>query len=217
MKTNTKKLNGIDYIGVSVGALILNEQRQILLTKRSQNARNEKGCWEAPGGSVDFGETLEMAVIREMQEELGINIKIIYQFPAENHLIPTEKQHWVATTFLCFLTKNQEPTVQEPEKCDGFGWFDFSDLPRPLSLITQKDITKLGNFDLSVMPGVYRHFKGNKYQVINVAKHSETLEKMVIYQSLYNNSISKIWVRPQKMFFETVSYNGKKVKRFTKI
>lgn len=50
---------GIDYIGVSAGALIVNKKGEILLTKRSMKARNEKGKWEAPGGQVHFGETRE--------------------------------------------------------------------------------------------------------------------------------------------------------------
>ena len=46
---------GIDYIGVSAGAIIFNEKGEIFLSKRSQNTKNEKGCWETPGGSVEFG------------------------------------------------------------------------------------------------------------------------------------------------------------------
>jgi hypothetical protein len=50
--------------------------------------------------------------------------------------------------------------------------------------------------------------------VIGVAKHSETLEELVVYEALYDNPRSKLWVRPKKMFLETVAYNGKKVPRF---
>jgi len=217
MKTKSIMHKGVDYIGVSVGALILNEKRQILLTQRSQNSRNEKGCWEAPGGSVDFGETLEEAVRREMREELGIDIQIIHQFPAENHLIPNEKQHWIATTFLCFLTSDQKPIIKELDKCDALGWFFLDKLPSPLSLITQADILKLKNYNLSLLPGTYQHYKGKKYQVLNVGKHSENLEEMVIYQALYDNPISQIWIRPKKMFLESIAKDNRKVKRFTKI
>ena len=56
---------GIDYIGVSVGALIFNDKGELFLGKRSQQATNEKGSWEAPGGGVDFGETREQAIRRE--------------------------------------------------------------------------------------------------------------------------------------------------------
>ncbi len=62
--------------------------------------------------------------------------------------------------------------------------------------------------------GVYRHYKGKEYRVIGVAKHSETLEDLVIYETLYENNISKLWVRPLAMFMETVEIDGKKVPRF---
>lgn len=62
--------------------------------------------------------------------------------------------------------------------------------------------------------GKYRHFKGMEYRVIGVAKHSETLEDLVVYEALYNNPQSKLWVRPLKMFLETVTRDGKTFKRF---
>ena len=63
--------------------------------------------------------------------------------------------------------------------------------------------------------GTYRHSKtGNYYRVIGVAKHSETLEELVVYECLYDNPESKLWVRPRKMFEEQVEINGKKVPRF---
>jgi len=62
--------------------------------------------------------------------------------------------------------------------------------------------------------GIYEHYKGKKYRVIGVAKHSETLEDLVVYEPLYENTTSKLWVRPLAMFFETVEVNGKRVPRF---
>ena len=62
--------------------------------------------------------------------------------------------------------------------------------------------------------GRYRHFKGMEYNVIAVAKHSETLEDMVVYEALYDNKVSKIWVRPLKMFTEKVERDGKILNRF---
>ena len=67
----------------------------------------------------------------------------------------------------------------------------------------------------SILPGVYRHYKGNRYQVLYLAKHSETLEDMEVYQALYGEY--GIWVRPASMWNETVDYQGKQVKRFTYI
>lgn len=58
----------------------------------------------------------------------------------------------------------------------------------------------------------YRHFKGNEYIVLHLAKHSETEEDMVVYQALYGER--GIWVRPLSMFLEKVEVNGKYVNRF---
>lgn len=60
--------------------------------------------------------------------------------------------------------------------------------------------------------GRYRHFKGKEYEVIGVAKHSETLEEMVVYKALYGEG--QTWVRPLAMFLEEVEIDGKKIPRF---
>lgn len=63
--------------------------------------------------------------------------------------------------------------------------------------------------------GIYQHIKTrNFYRVIGVALHSETLEELVMYECLYENDKSKLWVRPKKMFLETIELNGKVVPRF---
>jgi hypothetical protein len=62
--------------------------------------------------------------------------------------------------------------------------------------------------------GKYKHFKGKFYNVIGVAKHSESLEEFVVYEALYDNPESKIWIRPKKMFNEIVERDGEKHKRF---
>ena len=61
--------------------------------------------------------------------------------------------------------------------------------------------------------GIYKHFKGNEYELICIANHSETLQKMVVYKALYGNN--DIWVRPIEMWNEEVEFNGETVKRFT--
>ncbi len=66
--------------------------------------------------------------------------------------------------------------------------------------------------DNKILIGNYKHFKGNEYSVLYLAKHSETLEEMVVYQALYGER--GIWVRPASMWNESVIYNGVSVKRF---
>jgi hypothetical protein len=63
--------------------------------------------------------------------------------------------------------------------------------------------------------GKYKHFKGKEYEVIGIANHSETLEKLVIYRALYGKK--QLWVRSLKMFLEKIKIDGKKVDRFKKI
>lgn len=62
--------------------------------------------------------------------------------------------------------------------------------------------------------GIYQHYKGNKYEVIGIAKHSETLEDLVVYRALYDNKVSQLWVRPLKMFTEMIEINGTEIERF---
>lgn len=69
---------------------------------------------------------------------------------------------------------------------------------------------------MSLPKGIYIHFKGNKYEVVDVARHSETQEEMVVYKALYagNYPEGSLWVRPLKMFTEEVTRDGKTLPRF---
>lgn len=73
--------------------------------------------------------------------------------------------------------------------------------------------------DLPPLPeaplGRYRHYKGGEYEVVGVARHSETLEALVLYRPLYNDS--GLWVRPYAMFFETIDVDGRKQPRFVPV
>ena len=66
-----------------------------------------------------------------------------------------------------------------------------------------------------IPPGQYRHFKGNLYEVIGVARHSETEELLVVYRCLYGDH--SLWVRPLAMFRETVTVDGREVPRFERV
>lgn len=64
----------------------------------------------------------------------------------------------------------------------------------------------------TLIPGVYQHFKGNQYRVLALARHSETLEEVVVYQALYGDR--GFWVRPAAMFLASVEHEGKIIPRF---
>ena len=64
-------------------------------------------------------------------------------------------------------------------------------------------------------PGLYRHYKGNEYRVIGLARHTETEETLVVYQALYG--AKGLWVRPAAMFIESVEIGGRSVPRFERI
>ncbi len=68
-----------------------------------------------------------------------------------------------------------------------------------------------------IKKGIYKHYKDKEYKVIGIAKHSETLEDLVVYKTLYSNELSDLWVRPLAMFLEDVEWpegSGIKVPRF---
>lgn len=64
----------------------------------------------------------------------------------------------------------------------------------------------------AIQPGRYRHYKGNEYEVISIARHSESEEKMVVYRKLYDDH--SMWVRPLGMFAEDVLVDGQQQPRF---
>ena len=70
------------------------------------------------------------------------------------------------------------------------------------------DLPHLGQ----IQTGRYRHYKGNEYEVVDVARHSETLEELVVYRALYGDR--GLWVRPRAMFTESVELEGRSVPRF---
>lgn len=73
--------------------------------------------------------------------------------------------------------------------------------------------------DLAPLPptpaGRYRHYKGREYEVVGVVRHSETLDPLVLYRPLYDDS--GLWVRPHAMFFEEIEVDGRRLPRFTRL
>jgi mutator protein MutT len=127
---------GIDYIGVGVGAIIVAPDGRLFLAQRGPLAKNERGLWEFPGGSVEFNETLAAALRREIREEYGLEIAFGELLDVVDHILPDEGQHWVSPTYLCTILSG-EPAILEPGKCAAIGWFDPHALPENLTQITR--------------------------------------------------------------------------------
>lgn len=65
-----------------------------------------------------------------------------------------------------------------------------------------------------IQPGVYQHYKGGMYRVHGLVKHHETLEDLVLYETLYENPLSRFWIRPVDVFLEEIDREGERVPRF---
>lgn len=122
---------GIDYIGVGVGGAIINDKNEILLFLRNVNP--EKGLWSIPGGSVEYGETVEDAVIRELYEELGVQVEIVALLGVANHIIKEINSHWVSPEFQVKITSGV-PKNLEPDKHIKMEWFSLTNLPKNLAI-----------------------------------------------------------------------------------
>lgn len=130
---------GIDFIGVGVGAILVDDAGRLFLARRGPHARNERGLWEFPGGSVELGERLADALRREMREEFGVEIAVGDLLDVVDHILPDEGQHWVSPTFLCRVTCG-EPVIREPDKCAAIGWFAPDEVPAELTRITRENL-----------------------------------------------------------------------------
>lgn len=130
---------GRDYVGIGVGALVFDQYSRVFMAMRSGGARNEAETWEFPGGAVRYGERLEHAVCREFREEYGIEIQPIELLDVFDHILITEQQHWVSVTYIAKHVSG-EPEIKEPEKCAAIRWFQLTDLPEPLSQISQDNV-----------------------------------------------------------------------------
>lgn len=113
---------------VGVGVIVIKDGK-ILLGKR-KNAHGE-GTWSFPGGHLEFNESWEDCASRETMEETGIAIKNIRFGTATNDIFQTEEKHYV-TIFMLSDYDSGEVKVMEPEKCEKWEWFLWSQLPQPL-------------------------------------------------------------------------------------
>lgn len=124
---------GIDHIGVTVCAVIHDGKGNILMMKRGLKARDEHGNWDICGGALEFGESIDEAIRREVMEELcapaqDIEFLNVYDAHRQHN---GNKTHWIA---LLHAVKVDPKTVKngEPHKIDEIRWVDSKTLPSPL-------------------------------------------------------------------------------------
>lgn len=113
-----------------VGVAVLVQRDGRVLLGRRQGAHGA-GTWALPGGHLEFGESIEGCARRELLEETGLQILSCSLGPYTNDVFEAEGQHYV-TLFVLATPGPGEPQVLEPHKCDGWGWFEWSQLPQPL-------------------------------------------------------------------------------------
>ena len=124
---------GVDFIGVTCIFFCHDGKGNFVMHKRSKNCRDEIGRWDSGSGSMEFGETFEQAVKREIKEEYCVSVKNL-TFCGTNNILRTnggKKTHWVALVFSGQVDP-KKVKIGEPEKMDELGWFNSRRLPKPL-------------------------------------------------------------------------------------
>ena len=112
---------------VGVGVVVVSEGK-VLFGKRK--GTHGAGCWSTAGGHLEFGETIEECAKRELFEETGLQATSLILGPWTNNVIDGSK-HYV-TLFVFVDRFVGEVTLKEPDKCEGWHWFDWKEIPSPL-------------------------------------------------------------------------------------
>ena len=119
---------------LGIGAVILDEEDRILLLLRKKHPEANK--WSIPGGKVDPYETLEESTIREVREEVGVEVEIERLLCTAETISPDTEEHWVSIIYLTRLVSG-EPRNIEPDKCGGVEWYALDDLPKNMACYTE--------------------------------------------------------------------------------
>lgn len=124
---------GLDYTGVTIVYLCHDGKGNILLNKRSINCRDEHGTWDPGGGGLEFGDTVEDTLKKEIHEEYCTEV-LGYEFLGYRDVHREhegKKTHWIALDFKVLIDRNKVKNG-EPHKFDFVEWFDLDKLPSPL-------------------------------------------------------------------------------------
>lgn len=136
-------VKGKDFIGVSEVHFCHDGKGNFAMHKRSQNTRDEQGVWDVGGGALEFNETVEECLRKEVKEEWGAEV-LSYEFlgfrdvhrfaspePGEGGEKDSQPTHWVALDFKVLVNPAQIK-IGEPHKFDEMGWFKLDNFPAPL-------------------------------------------------------------------------------------
>lgn len=140
-------MRGIDFIGVNCIFFCHDGAGKFLLHKRSQNCRDEKGMWDCGAGAMEFGESFEDTVSREVEEEYGVKPTDIKYIGSKNVIRKRDgkQTHWIGNVHLAKVDP-VSVTIGEPDKIDGIGWFSLDTLPSPIHSQLEDDIVMVKNF-----------------------------------------------------------------------
>lgn len=133
MKKSFDLKKGVDFIGVTCVFFCHDGKGNLLMHKRSKNCRDEVGRWDTGSGSMEFGETPEEAVTREIEEEYRVKPKKLQLCGVRNVLRTNgdTKTHWIAFLFVAEVN-SKKVGIGEPEKMEELSWFRMNQLPKPL-------------------------------------------------------------------------------------
>lgn len=137
----------MDYVKVGIGVMIFNDNGEFLMGKRKGS--HGEGQWAFPGGHLEYGETFEECVRREVLEEVGIEVKDIKFVYVKNHLEFLPK-HYLHISAICSY-KSGEVEVKEPEKCEGWEWFKKDSVPDNLFLMTEDTINYFNRINETII------------------------------------------------------------------
>ena len=184
-----------------VAALIWDEDRFLACQRPAHKARGL--LWEFVGGKLEPGETGEEALVRECREELDMTVSVSGVFTDVTHVYPDLTVH--LTVYCCSIAEGEPRLLEHADMAwitpDEIENYEFCPADVEILEKIRQEYPAEG-----IRLGKYRHFKGMEYEVIAMAKHSETLEPMVVYRALYGEQ--GLWVRPAAMWNETVDKNG---------
>lgn len=124
---------GIECIGISVVYYCHDGAGNVLMAKRSKNARDEIGRWDIGGGAVEFSENIEETVKKEIKEEYSTDVlKLEFLGFRDVHREQGGVEtHWIALDFKVLVDRSQAK-IGEPHKFDDMGWFTLGALPSPV-------------------------------------------------------------------------------------